>query len=239
MPWGSQGGTLPGGYPAGGYPAGGVPCQGVPCQGGTLPGHTLLGGTLPGGTLPRGYPVGGYPAGGYPAGGVPCRGGTQLGQHREYLLHGGRYASCVYAGGLSCLQCFGYLWTNVKRQWYFMKALNSHAGKIPPRTLPSWSKCMSPFANIAFKNSALYHLLNSVLHSTQHKVHSKEDHLPNYIYLMSFFALFWCLCINLKYRCPRRKWHKNRQQKTQHKTPHSLITFFKNRALYVVKVSTS
>ena len=51
-------------------------------------------------------------------GGVPCQvqpggvpphparlgqGGTQLGQHREYLLHGGRYASCVHAGGLSCL----------------------------------------------------------------------------------------------------------------------------------------
>ena len=50
---------------------GGVPCQVQPGGGGTLPG----------------------PAGG---GGVPCPGGggTQLGQHREYLLHGGRYASC-------------------------------------------------------------------------------------------------------------------------------------------------
>ena len=28
-------------------------------------------------------------------------GGTQLGQ-QEYSLHGGRYASCVHAGGLSC-----------------------------------------------------------------------------------------------------------------------------------------
>ena len=64
--------------------AGGVPWQGV--------------------TLPGGYPGGGYPGGGYPGRGLPCRGGTQLGQHREYLLHGGRYASCVHAGGLSCYQ---------------------------------------------------------------------------------------------------------------------------------------
>ena len=59
-----------------------------------------------------GYPVrssrgGGYPGqGGYPAGGTLAGGGTQLGQHREYLLHGGRYASCVHAGGLSCLDIF-------------------------------------------------------------------------------------------------------------------------------------
>ena len=63
-----------GGYPGrGGTLAGGVPWQGVPWLGGTLAG-----------------------------GGYPGRGGTQLGQHREYLLHGGRYASCVHAGGLSC-----------------------------------------------------------------------------------------------------------------------------------------
>ena len=70
------GGTLArGGYPGGGVPwLGGYPGQGVPCRGGTLA-----------------------------RGEVPCRGGTQLGQHREYLLHGGRYASCVHAGGLSCL----------------------------------------------------------------------------------------------------------------------------------------
>ena len=60
-----------------------------------------------------GYPARGYPAGGYPgrvhppAGYPPARarmgGGTQLGQQKEYSLHGGRYASCVHAGGLSCL----------------------------------------------------------------------------------------------------------------------------------------
>ena len=58
-----------------------------------------------GGTL-----LGGYPAGGYPArvGTLPV-GGTQSGQQKEYSLHGGRYASCVHAGGLSCWQatrCF-------------------------------------------------------------------------------------------------------------------------------------
>ena len=64
--------------------------------GGSRPGPARGGGTLPGGR---------YPAGGYPAGGVPCRGGggcTQVGQQKEYSLHGGRYASCVHAGGLSC-----------------------------------------------------------------------------------------------------------------------------------------
>ena len=36
-------------------------------------------------------------------GGQPPGGGSaKIGQHREYLLHGGRYASCVHAGGLSC-----------------------------------------------------------------------------------------------------------------------------------------
>ena len=93
MPWGSWGGyparSSWGGYPArssrGGVPwPRGVPWPGVPCLGG----YPCQGGTLArGGTL---------------AGGVPWLQGTQLGQHREYLLHGRRYASCVHAGGLSC-----------------------------------------------------------------------------------------------------------------------------------------
>ena len=99
------GGTLPG--PAGGgYPARSS-LGGYPGWGATLAG----GGTLAGGVpWPGGYPDGGYPgqggtlARGVPwPGGYPGRGGTQLGQHRGYLLHGGRYASCVHAGGLSCL----------------------------------------------------------------------------------------------------------------------------------------
>ena len=111
------GGTLPG--PAqGGYPGRGVPCQVQ--LGGTLPGPAR-GGTLAGGypgwgvPWPGGYPGQGVPwpggtlAGGVPGQGVPCPGGgTQLGQHREYLLHGGRYASCVHAGGLSCSIVYSY-----------------------------------------------------------------------------------------------------------------------------------
>ena len=29
-------------------------------------------------------------------------GSAKIGQQKEYSLHGGRYASCVHAGGLSC-----------------------------------------------------------------------------------------------------------------------------------------
>ena len=76
-----MGGTLAGGYPGGG--------------------GTLVGGTLAGGYPGRGVPWQGYP-GQVPPNRVRMGGGTQLGQHREYLLHGGRYASCVHAGGLSC-----------------------------------------------------------------------------------------------------------------------------------------
>ena len=83
-----------GGYPGWGvpWPAGGVPCWGVPWPGG-YPGQGV---PWPGGTLAGGYP------GRYPPARSGWGGGTQLGQHREYLLHGGRYASYVHAGGLSC-----------------------------------------------------------------------------------------------------------------------------------------
>ena len=73
-------GAAGGGYPAMGQPGGGYPAR------------SSRGGTLAGG----GYPGWGVP---WPRG-VPCQRGTQLGQYREYLLHGGRYASCVHAGGL-------------------------------------------------------------------------------------------------------------------------------------------
>ena len=82
-------------------------CHGA-AGGGGYPARSSQGGGLPwlgGGTLPGGYPGQGgtLSGGGTLAGGVPCLGGgTQLGQHREYLLHGGRYASCVHTGGLSC-----------------------------------------------------------------------------------------------------------------------------------------
>ena len=60
-------------------------------------GQTPRGGTLLGGTLPRGGGV-------LPGGTLP--GGTQVEQQKEYSLHGGRYASCVHAGGLSCSYLF-------------------------------------------------------------------------------------------------------------------------------------
>ena len=83
MPWGSRGGVPCQVQLGGGYPA-----RVVPWPGG-YPGRE---GTLAGGvTLARGYP--GW-------------GGTQLGQHREYLLHGGRYASCVHTGGLSYFKLY-------------------------------------------------------------------------------------------------------------------------------------
>ena len=44
-------------------------------------------------------------------------GSAKIGQHREYLLHGGRYASCVHAGGLSCkVTVFGIQWYSLGEQ---------------------------------------------------------------------------------------------------------------------------
>ena len=93
VPW--PGGYLTG-YPPGGYPGWGGPWSGTPLGG--YPGR--------GGTLVR-YP----PRPGQDGGGTLLGGGTQVGQQKEYSLHGGRYASCVHAGGLSCLiyNCF-YFW---------------------------------------------------------------------------------------------------------------------------------
>ena len=81
-----------GGYPARGTLPGGVPCWGVPCLGGYL----IMVPPQPGQDW----------------------GGTQLGQHREYLLHGGRYASCVHAGGLSCLKYSG-IHVELVSQWVY------------------------------------------------------------------------------------------------------------------------
>ena len=100
------GGTLPGGtcwgYPARGYPAWRYPGRVPPSQ-------VRMGGTLSEG-LPyqRGGTQVGYPPSrvspqpGQDRGGTLLGGDTQLGQQKEYSLHGGRYASCVHAGGLSC-----------------------------------------------------------------------------------------------------------------------------------------
>ena len=100
----------PGGYLTG-YPRGGTwGYLGGGTWSGTPPGGWYLTRYVPdrvpppggvpdwGGTLVR------YPPGQVRMGGVPCWGwgGTQVGQQKEYSLHGGRYASCVHAGELSC-----------------------------------------------------------------------------------------------------------------------------------------
>ena len=126
-----EGGTLAGGYPTLGTPCQTWPGE-YPYQGGTPPqdppGRTWPEGTPARGTPPLvplsdlagvphlGYPcqtwLGGAPAGGYPtlgtpppsdlAGGYPCQGGGGTPPRVEYLIRHGRYASCVYAGELSC-----------------------------------------------------------------------------------------------------------------------------------------
>ena len=109
-PGGYLGQGTPRGYPGQGTPPGGYPGQ-VPPWGGTQARVPPGGRGVPrSGYPPRGgtrvrYPSGGYPGQGTP-GGVPRSGtppgGTRVGQQKEYSLHGGRYASCVHAGGLSC-----------------------------------------------------------------------------------------------------------------------------------------
>ena len=97
--WGvpCQGSTLPEGYPARGYP-GRVLSPQPGHDGGILLGGTQIGypqarsgwgGTLPGATQ-VGYPPGTPPPGQVRTRWVPCRGGIQLGQQKEYSLHGGR-----------------------------------------------------------------------------------------------------------------------------------------------------
>ena len=91
-----------------------------PAGGGGYPARSSWGGTLSQGSLP-----GGYPAGGVPCWGVPCRGGvTQLGQQKEYSLHGGQYASCVHAGGLSCLEYFALWFTHTVMISYLLNFRN-------------------------------------------------------------------------------------------------------------------
>ena len=46
------------------------------------------------------------------AGGSARGGSSKIGQQNEYSLHGGQYASCVHAGGLSCCCCDFTLLTN-------------------------------------------------------------------------------------------------------------------------------
>ena len=77
---------------------GGYPIQLMVVEGSTR-------GTLPPAGGPAwGTPGRGGPCLGYPWQGCPTRGTTppRQEQHSVYLLRGGRYASCIRAGGLSC-----------------------------------------------------------------------------------------------------------------------------------------
>ena len=108
--------TPPGGYLTG-YPPGGT--------------RTPRGGTRTPGGIPDRVPPQGE---GYPD---PPGGGTQVGQQKEYSLHGGRYASCVHAGGLSCWLRF-YLMSNALplRCSTKSKATDICAGSRNQRTNP-------------------------------------------------------------------------------------------------------
>ena len=104
------GGGYPDLTPPRGVPGPDTPPRGVPgpdSPGGvpgpdTPPGGTRTWHTPPGGT--RTYPPRGgtrtWPPRGVPGPDPPPGGGTQVGQQKEYSLHGGRYASCIHAGGL-------------------------------------------------------------------------------------------------------------------------------------------
>ena len=92
-PWPGQDGGTQVGYPLAGYPQArmGGTQVGTPQQGTPGPGR---------GDYPERVPLAGHPPG------QVRMGGTQLGNQKEYSLHGGRYASCVHAGGLSCFAIF-------------------------------------------------------------------------------------------------------------------------------------
>ena len=106
---GTQSGTPLGGTRVRYPPWGGVPRSGTPLPGGTqvrYPPGGYLGQVPPSWGGPgSGTPPGGPRSGNPPRGGTRVRyppgGGTRVGQQKEYSLHGGRYASCVHAGGLS------------------------------------------------------------------------------------------------------------------------------------------
>ena len=78
-----------------------------PTAGGGVRSSCRVGGQVqqPGGSGPAGGGQSSSRGGGQvQLGGVspPTGGSAKIAQHREYLLHGRWYASCVHAGGLSC-----------------------------------------------------------------------------------------------------------------------------------------
>ena len=114
-----------------GYPLWGDPTLGTPCQ--TWPGGTPGQGICPRQTWPGGYPCGGTPPWVPPCtclGWIPLPGGgPHFGKQMEYLICRGRYASCVHAGGLSCLNVKSSLFERrriTRRCKYTFKALLIH-----------------------------------------------------------------------------------------------------------------
>ena len=116
----------PGGYPGWGVTGQVPPWGGYPGRGGTLVRYPPPGGE---GWVrsSRGGGGGSGPAGG--EGWVRSSrgeggGSAKIAQHRKYLLHGGRYASCVHAGGLSCFLWFWpgqvptKIWAGVSFAWF-------------------------------------------------------------------------------------------------------------------------
>ena len=67
---------------------------------------------------------------GYPPAGVTPPPPLSTGQQMEYLIRCGRYASCIYEGGLSCSRTF--LWNMVN----FIKHLNHYIILGPLKSSP-------------------------------------------------------------------------------------------------------
>ena len=110
-----------GGYPSqvwGGYPGQVLMVRMVPRPGpmeGGVPQPGLTGG------VPQSGPTGGTPARSGQLG-TPLLPGT--GQHMEYLVSGGRYASCFHAGGLSCYRLGTANSNTVNSKFHLIRSFN-------------------------------------------------------------------------------------------------------------------
>ena len=190
-PWGgTQSGTPPGtrsGKPPGGYPVRYPPGGGS----GYLPPRGVR---VPPGGYPVRYPPGGsgYPpegGSGYPPGGVPGQvpppgggsgtppGGTRSGggvpgqdNRRSTDYTAGRYASCVHAGGLSCLYLESHNYWNIctVKNWNHRRITLCQVGGIYWERYScaswfTWSYCQESYCyasvslhNCLFFNAAQY-----------------------------------------------------------------------------------
>ena len=69
----------------------------------------------------------------------PGGGSAKIGQQNEYLLHSGRYASCVHAGGLSCKYIISIVKTKTAQQLHRDEAFNSETGGVMPNQWYIWA----------------------------------------------------------------------------------------------------